>query len=700
MKINIINCNNIDSGVIEITEQKLNIKYAINGTGKSTITRAIRLYLEGKTKGKQDLSELTPFRDTSSAKLIPEISGVDTVNAVKVFDEQYINGFLFQADELVKGSFDIFMRNEEYEQSIHAINEIVKSMLDVLAKDSEISELLRDFREIVDCFGKETKDGGFHGASDMAKAFKGGNRVEHIPAGLECYSTFIKSPSNSKWIEWQIDGKTYLNHSDSCPYCTNDITHKKVAINQVSEVYDHRVVKNLNKILGVFGRLGKYFVDPTKEKVNEFVTCESGYTKEQERYISEIRNQIISLSQRFECAQNIGFKSLKGAEKTKVALMEMKIDLSTYSHLKSSATELKVKVVNDSIDKMLEQASILQGKVNIHKSKIESLVQEYGDEINTFLANAGYKYKAELVPDKIEQHKLKLKHVDTDKEVSNPKGHLSFGERNAFALVLFMFEAVKTNPDMIVLDDPISSFDKNKKFAIMEMLFAKSGRSFRNRTVLMLTHDFEPVIDLIYHHSDIYEKTYAHFLSNVRGTLSEKPIERKDILTFYELNRTNSCNSTISSLVFLRRNYEAMGNKGLVYDYLSCLLHRKKLTRRSIAGEAEMTPAEIQEAITGVKEKISDYDHVVMSATIMDDAQLKQIYATSASNYEKMHIYRIYHSDKAKEESRTIRKFINESFHIENDYIYQLNPREFQTVPQYVIEECDKEMIEFAPPIA
>ena len=40
-------------------------------------------------------------------------------------------------------------------------------------------------------------------------------------------------------------------------------------------------------------------------------------------------------------------------------------------------------------------------------------------------------------------------------------------------------------------------------------------------------------------------------------------------------------------------------------------------------------------------------------------------------------------------ESDIIQKFINEAFHIENDYIYQLNPSVYQTVPQYVIDECD-----------
>jgi hypothetical protein len=37
-----------------------------------------------------------------------------------------------------------------------------------------------------------------------------------------------------------------------------------------------------------------------------------------------------------------------------------------------------------------------------------------------------------------------------------------------------------------------------------------------------------------------------------------------------------------------------------------------------------------------------------------------------------------------------IQKFINEAFHIENNYIYQLNPTKYPVVPQYVIDECDK----------
>ncbi len=52
------NCNNIDEANINIQLNKLNIKYGINGTGKSTIVRAIELAI-GK---KSNLDELLPFK--------------------------------------------------------------------------------------------------------------------------------------------------------------------------------------------------------------------------------------------------------------------------------------------------------------------------------------------------------------------------------------------------------------------------------------------------------------------------------------------------------------------------------------------------------------------------------------------------------------------------------------------------------------
>jgi hypothetical protein len=210
MQVQLHKCNNIETGSVEIKEQSLNLKYAINGSGKTTISRAIlasineRLGLE-----KNALAALTPFkyRQDNSAK--PEVSGTETIQSVMVFDEKYINDFVFQADELLKGSFDIFIRGEAYEQGMQEIEAHVATMQKALNEDKDIADLISDFNEISGSFGKETKS-GIHGSSGLAKAFKDGNKVVNIPAGLEPYKSYIQHSENYKWVKWQWGGGTIL----------------------------------------------------------------------------------------------------------------------------------------------------------------------------------------------------------------------------------------------------------------------------------------------------------------------------------------------------------------------------------------------------------------------------------------------------------------------------------------------------------
>jgi ABC-type multidrug transport system ATPase subunit len=352
-----------------------------------------------------------------------------------------------------------------------------------------------------------------------------------------------------------------------------------------------------------------------------------------------------------------------------------------------------VLIVNNAIDELLKKAGELQGSIAKQKILIEKLVKENSDGINGFLKNAGYQYKVNLIEDKSGQYRLKLVHNDIKEEVSNVKAHLSFGERNAFSLVLFMYDALKNRPDLIVLDDPISSFDKNKKYAIIEMLFRKD-KSFRGKSVLLLTHDFEPIVDMVYHHSDRFLRPFATFLENKHGTLSEKEIAKSDIKTFLDINRENlNLNlHDINKLVYLRRLYEVTNVKKLGYDVVSNLFHkRENLTRRENETSCEMTTEEIRIGCDEVKEIIPSFNYKNLLQLVKNESEMKALYSATTNNYEKLHLYRIIFDDKTSDiESDIIQKFINEAFHIENDYIYQLNPCEYQLVPQYVIDECDK----------
>jgi hypothetical protein len=322
------------------------------------------------------------------------------------------------------------------------------------------------------------------------------------------------------------------------------------------------------------------------------------------------------------------------------------------------------------------------------------IYKEHSVGINNFLISAGYSYKVDLKDDGTGQHRLKLVHRELEGEVTNVKSHLSYGERNAFALILFMYDVLKANPDLIVLDDPISSFDKSKKYAIVDMLFQKGGGSLREKTVLLLTHDLEPVVDMVIHHSKRFKKPFATFLQNDGGTLTEKEIGRESIKTFFEIINDNlaaDCN-TLNKLIYLRRRQEISGEKGIAFQVISNVLH-KRITPRLTdeMGDRDMTVEEIQNGSDEIARDIPCFNYQIILNLVTNDKAMIDLYNFSESNYEKLHLYRILFDGKVVGiDSNIVMKFINEAFHIENDYIYQLNPRQFQTVPHFVIKQCDE----------
>jgi hypothetical protein len=456
-------------------------------------------------------------------------------------------------------------------------------------------------------------------------------------------------------------------------------------------IYEPKSIENLNKIVSVFQRLNKYFSDKTKAVIEGFVQNLSGYTDEQIDYLREIKDQIDRLSVKFRNAQNIGFQSFKDVDKVIEGLKTLNIDPAMYNHLQSDSTLKKIDVINTSIDNLLRTAGELQGKINVQKTLIERLVNEHSREINSFLRNAGYKYKVSLSEGDDGKYRLKLSHADLQDEVANVKTHLSFGERNAFALVLFMYDVLKSKPSLIVLDDPISSFDKNKKYAIVDLLFRKE-KCLKGKTVLLLTHDFEPIVDMVYHHTDKFDRPVAFFLENSHGTMTEKPISKENIRPFIDINKQNIAATThaLNRMIYLRRLFEITNEKGMGYQLISNLLHKRQTPLLLEEPPRAMTAQEVATGELEIRTYISDFDYKATLTVVKDDKALKELYSSLSSNYEKLHVYRIIFDDKTDAiESDVVKKFINESFHVENDYIYQLNPSSYQTVPQYVIDECD-----------
>ena len=69
---------------------------------------------------------------------------------------------------------------------------------------------------------------------------------------------------------------------------------------------------------------------------------------------------------------------------------------------------------------------------------------------------------------------------------------------------------------------------------------------------------------------------------------------------------------------------------------------------------------------------------------------LKARFETTTVGYEKVQLFRIMLAldPESLKGDDVFTKFVNETYHIENEYVMQLNPRDFDAVPEFVIAAC------------
>lgn len=683
------NCNSIDHAEICIVRGWLNIKYGPNGLGKSTIAKAIVSHIRSDGK----LNDLIPFKSRGKAGTeSPKVEGTEGLTSALVFDEEYVNQFVFQQDEVIKNSFDIFIKTPDYVATMAEIEGLFAGIKKAFADNAEIEQTIKDLKELRDAFGTPNKDGSLPKSSKLIKAYGSGNKIENIPDSLKPFETFIKSPDPSKWIGWQIRGNEFLKLGDTCPYCSTALPpgpQKETAL-AVAKEYDEKSVSHMNTLKAIIERLGKYFSQKCQENLEKITKAKIELTAPEKSFLSGLKGNIDALIEKLEGLRTISFFTLRDVDKIEDKIKLLNIDLGMIDTLDSEETRKVIDPINSQLEELLKEVGTLKGRVNKHKAKIAKTIDDNQESINNFLKSAGYKYSVSIIPEP-DSYKMKLTHDDLNQHIESASKHLSYGEKNAFSLVLFMHQVLSENPDIVVLDDPISSFDKNKKFAILHELF-RGKASLKGRTTIMLTHDIEPAIDAIKSTAAVFQGAHptASFLTSKNGNVKEIPIHRDDIKTFAMICEENISRLTdpILKSIYMRRHYEIIAEKGVEYNLLASLFKgRSNPTIQSANGSAEMTPEDKKKAQDKIKERIPDFDYDALIQEVSNAETMKAKYYASQVGYEKIQLFRII---RGTHDDHVITKFVNESYHIENEYVMQLNPHKFESVPEYVIDECDQ----------
>ncbi|MGS0765381.1 hypothetical protein [Syntrophomonas curvata] len=229
-----------------------------------------------------------------------------------------------------------------------------------------------------------------------------------------------------------------------------------------------------------------------------------------------------------------------------------------------------------------------------------------------------------------------------------------------------MFDAIRSDAKLIILDDPISSFDSNKKYAIINRLFktGERGNSLYERTVLMLTHDFEPVIDYIQTNSGRQTPTSvcATYFENVGGQLQCTPIQKGDdlmssVVLFKELAMDG--NIDIAARIgclrkFIEHQFKNPQTESNAYNILSSLIHGRKQPTSDADGNIKLMDEQVNEGVEYIKGFITEFNY----ATVLEQCSAQNLlsrYGREASAYIKMLILRAY-TEQSKDARERLRK--------------------------------------------
>lgn len=699
--IQIHNCNNIKNGTIEIEFGKLNIKYGINGTGKTTIANAIKYSVE-----KDKLQELQSYYSTDKASI--EVD--PKFNKILIFNEEFINQVVFIEDKVIENSFEVFLKTPNYEIKKARVDEHLKNLRDIVLEDTEIVDFKNKLMIINGKFSR-TSTGKLSVAGTL-KSLLSKQNLYNIPKELESYRPFIENAdSNIAWIDWVNKGEVFDN-IDCCPYCSEGLKENHIQKRKIfKNTYKKKDSQNLKEILGLIQELKEFLSD---EKYNELIKYIKSDTPDDviKAIIEKLITELDLLISKFNAISNFGRKNIAMAEIPEIEqqISNMEIPESLFEIFRGKKLLNIFARINEKVIQLKGEVSVLKKEMGMLKSILLATINASQMDINDFLSTAGINYEIEIrAEDEVNSKTILKQCFSAEKsDVQNIRDHLSWGEKNAFSLILFMYYAHMQNADLIILDDPISSFDSNKKYAILHRMFKNMGKqqiSLLGKTVLLLTHDFEPIIDFIVVGKVSKKYAIASFVCNKNGGLIEKMIKPEEdvcIITkeYADIARNSDIN-IVSRVAFLRKLCELNGRReewGEAYEILSCLVHASDIKRKLTNNEyVEMSDTEIEKGMKRIKEFIPNFDFEKLKATTYTISGIKSLYMCEENVYLKMQLFRAVcevtgDSIKLSPFDDGWYKFIDETYHIENDYLYYLDILKYNVVPNYISERVESIM--------
>ncbi len=171
-----------------------------------------------------------------------------------------------------------------------------------------------------------------------------------------------------------------------------------------------------------------------------------------------------------------------------------------------------------------------------------------------------------------------------------------------------------------------------------------------------------------------------------------------DIKSFLKLLVEDSRNQDLNivhRVASLRKLLEHIPNGGdaqiFAHDMLSCLLHGEP--EPESINHTKLTSEETELGGKLIKHYIDDFDYSDYSARVFTKDYLLKSFHEEENSYVRLQVFRVLIDVlnlRTRIEDNPFLKYIDEQFHVENDYMFSLDLLKFDIVPDFVIPKCIK----------
>lgn len=717
--INLVNCRNVkcvEGDSILIKKNTLNVFYGKNGTGKTTLGKALDYAYEQTDAKKQALSSYR-YLETGDSGDEPSATCAPRIKRLLVFNDEWVNAHCFDKSTVHQNAFELYVRDSEVKK-LEKRKRKMLSRLTAVLETRDIAELRNSLDLLYKGIGRLKDDGTFVANAPTVKAFKAGVPTEPIPNYLTPVISKMNASEKAKWLEWRMNCPD-VHGGDVCPYCGNKDRLRMEICTEYDGSRDSSTVKLWARMASAYDSVGVLLSRSNRALMGNVLRSKKAPSSIEIERLAQLSFDAIRVIAAID--------GIAGAL-TDEKCIDAKILVSTLQEHAKALDECKIflktrdgKPTNEAktISDLAKAAEgVVSAQVDLEKlsntlvGRIAANIEGHEGEINQFLLQCGYRYKIRIESNpQISEAKMLLIPLDSSCAIEDARESLSYGERNALALILFMFEVLHEQRPLAVLDDPISSFDYDKRYGVLYALFAKDGpfaKNLRGESVLVMTHDFLVVSDLIKLPGQGLSAAKGQFLScDAKGVLRSVALDASVVVPYTQLLRKQikaaSASPEIIRLIYVRNLCELLRKTsedrktrfGWTFCLLSEIVHGREaqviIGKHNLPGRKCRQVAMCESCVKELTGQTFDFWKAVDCYSNCNELLVNIYESEQLASIDKLHVVRllIERDSELAEGASIMKRFADESCHIGGSYLYQMDGRTYDQVPFYVVDWCD-----------